>query len=93
METNPAKSTEPKSTPTPGQGADPNKPQCQKKKQLRKERKHQKLLARSPTQATAAKIISSVEYYKTIQDLLREEPTDGKHKLEVTLFTLIVILC
>ncbi|XP_048059820.1 arginyl-tRNA--protein transferase 1 isoform X1 [Megalobrama amblycephala] len=77
-------------TPKPGKGADPNRPQCRKAKDIRKERrlqkeqqKQQETVSSSPNPAPSK---SPSNQPKSLEEFITESlPNDPLHRLEVRL--------
>ncbi|KAL4641294.1 arginyl-tRNA-protein transferase 1 isoform X2 [Arapaima gigas] len=78
-------------TPKPGVGADPNRPQCRKAKDLRKERRLQKEQQRKqeggpPSAPAPAPITTLTSQAKTLEECVTDStPDDASHRLEVRL--------
>ncbi|XP_050298320.1 arginyl-tRNA--protein transferase 1 isoform X4 [Anthonomus grandis grandis] len=66
-----------------GQGADPNRPPCQKAKVLRLERKKEKLLKRGMDVDSINK--PHPDKAKSLEQFLKEIPSAAKHKLKIVL--------
>ncbi|RXN09436.1 arginyl-tRNA-- transferase 1 isoform X1 [Labeo rohita] len=84
----PAEKT-PSATPKPGKGADPNRPQCRKAKDIRKERRLQKEQQKQQ-EAVSSSVNpapkSSPNQPKSLEEFITESlPNDPLHRLEVRL--------
>ncbi|KAM9062967.1 arginyl-tRNA--protein transferase 1 isoform X6 [Sarcophilus harrisii] len=74
------------STPKPGKGADLSKPPCRKAKDIRKERKRQKLILKSQTDQVQHEEKPKLNQPKSIEDFIFDTlPDKSAHQLEVRL--------
>ncbi|KAM9062965.1 arginyl-tRNA--protein transferase 1 isoform X4 [Sarcophilus harrisii] len=72
------------STPKPGKGADLSKPPCRKAKDIRKERKRQKLILKSQTDQVQHEEKPKLNQPKSIEDFIFDTlPDKSAHQLEV----------
>lgn len=83
-ETSASKATTDTSTPKLPAGPDPNRAPCKKAKQLRIDRKIQKLAQKGKSVEEALQKNTQKNVEKTLEDFLNEQPQDGVHKLKVT---------
>ncbi|XP_031811831.1 arginyl-tRNA--protein transferase 1 isoform X8 [Sarcophilus harrisii] len=75
------------STPKPGKGADLSKPPCRKAKDIRKERKRQKLILKSQTDQVQHEEKPKLNQPKSIEDFIFDTlPDKSAHQLEFTRF-------
>uniref|UniRef100_A0A7N4V021 Arginyl-tRNA--protein transferase 1 n=1 Tax=Sarcophilus harrisii TaxID=9305 RepID=A0A7N4V021_SARHA len=71
------------STPKPGKGADLSKPPCRKAKDIRKERKRQKLILKSQTDQVQHEEKPKLNQPKSIEDFIFDTlPDKSAHQLE-----------
>ncbi|XP_073690668.1 arginyl-tRNA--protein transferase 1 [Garra rufa] len=81
----PAEKT-PNVTPKPGKGADPNRPQCRKAKDIRKERRLQKEQQKQQEAVNPTPSKPSSNQCKSLEEFITESlPNDPLHRLEVRL--------
>uniref|UniRef100_A0A1B6IE36 Arginyl-tRNA--protein transferase 1 n=1 Tax=Homalodisca liturata TaxID=320908 RepID=A0A1B6IE36_9HEMI len=70
----------------PGEGMDPNRPQCKKAKLLRQERKEKKLAQLGSSSLSVSEKTKSTPPAKTLEDFINEPlPESPAHRLEIRL--------